>query len=84
MITTLTISTLLAPPRKGKKPFLRIALDWIMTPIVMPISSILFSSLPAIESQTRLMTGKYLEVFRVTVKSTKRSNITEGSDAKTP
>jgi hypothetical protein len=78
MITTLVISTLLAPPRRGKKPFSRIILDWIMTPIVMPISSIIFSSLPALESQTRLMTGKYLGVFRVTVKSTKRSNISEG------
>lgn len=77
MITTLIISTLLAPPRRGKKPFGRILLDWIMTPIILPISNIFFSSLPALESQTRLMTGKYLEVFRVTVKSTKRSNITE-------
>ena len=75
MITTLVISTLLAPPRRGKKPFPRILLDWIMTPIIMPISSIIFSSFPALESQTRLMFGKYLEVFRVTVKSTKRSNI---------
>jgi cellulose synthase/poly-beta-1,6-N-acetylglucosamine synthase-like glycosyltransferase len=77
MITTLVISTLLVPPRRGKKPFSRIILDWVMTPIVMPISSIVFSSLPALESQTRLMIGKRLEVFRVTVKSTKRSNILE-------
>jgi len=77
MIVTLVISTLLAPPRRGKIPFSRIILDWVMTPIIMPISSILFSSFPALESQTRLMVGRYLEVFRVTVKSTKRSNILE-------
>lgn len=77
MIITLIISTLLAPPRRGKKPFFRIMADWVLTPIIMPISSILFSSFPALESQTRLMIGKYLEVFRVTVKSTKRSNIEE-------
>lgn len=77
MVTTLVISTLLVPPRKGKKPVTRIMLDWILTPIVMPISSILFSSLPAFESQTRLMLGKYLEVFRVTKKSIKRSNAME-------
>ena len=77
MIVTLVISTLLAPPRHGKKPFSRIVFDWILTPIIMPISSILFSSFPALESQTRLMIGKPLEVFRVTVKSTKRSNISE-------
>jgi hypothetical protein len=78
MITTLIISTLLVPPHKGKKPFVRIFLDWILTPIILPISNIVFSSLPALESQTRLMFGKYLESFRVTVKSTKRSNLAEG------
>ncbi len=80
MIITLVISTLLMPPRHGKPKFWRITLDWILTPIVMPISSILFSSIPAFESQTRLMLGKYQEVFRVTIKSTKRSNISEGKD----
>ncbi len=74
MIVTLTISTLLMPPRNGKIPVWRIFLDWVMTPVVMTLSSIVFSSLPAFESQTRLMLGKYLDVFRVTVKSTKRSN----------
>lgn len=82
MIVTLVISTLLLPPRRGKRAFGRIALDWIMTPIILPISSILFSSLPAFESQTRLMIGKYLDVFRVTIKSTRRSNISEGNDVK--
>ncbi|MEK7096630.1 MAG: glycosyltransferase family 2 protein [Patescibacteria group bacterium] len=72
MVTTLIISTLLVPPHKGKKPILRIILDWILTPIVLPITNIVFSSIPAIESQTRLMLGKYLE-WKVTVKSTKRS-----------
>ncbi len=74
MIVTLIISTLLVPPHKKRKPVLRIILDWILTPIVLPLSNIFFSSLPALHSQTRLMLGKYLE-YRVTVKSTKRSNI---------
>lgn len=77
MITSLIISTLLVPPKRGKKPILRIIFDWILTPIIMPISSIIFSALPAFESQTRLMLGKYLEVFRVTKKSTKRSFVEE-------
>ena len=81
MIVTLVISTLLVPPYRGKKPFRRIILDWILTPIILPISNIVFSSIPAFESQTRLMFGKYLEVFRVTIKSTKRSNISEGQNA---
>lgn len=81
MIVTLVISTLLLPPppHRTKRSFWRIAYDWILTPIVLPLSSIFFSSLPAFESQTRLMTGKYLEVFRVTIKSTKRSGVTEPS-----
>lgn len=77
MVVTLWISTLLAPPRKGKKPRGRILLDWIMTPIIMPISSIIFSAIPALESQTRLMIGKPLGYFRVTKKSIKRSYIME-------
>lgn len=76
MIVTLTISTLLVPPYRGKKPIGRIFLDWVLTPIVMPLTSIAFSAIPALESQTRLMLGKYLE-FRVTVKSTKRTSIEE-------
>lgn len=73
MITTLILSTMMVPLRKGKKPIGRIFLDWLMTPFVLPISNIIFSSIPALHSQTRLLFGKYLE-FRVTVKSTKRSN----------
>lgn len=78
MVITLIISTLLVPPHRGKKPVVRILLDWILTPILLPVSNIFFSSIPALESQTRLMLGKYLEVFRVTKKSTKRSFIAEG------
>lgn len=72
MIITLTISTLLVPPHRGKKPVERIFWDWILTPIVLPITNIIFSSIPALLSQTNLMLGRHLE-YRVTVKSTKRS-----------
>lgn len=72
MITTLIISTLLVPPHRGKKPIGRIILDWIFTPIALPFTNIAFSSIPALEAQTRLMLGKYLE-YRVTTKSIKRS-----------
>jgi cellulose synthase/poly-beta-1,6-N-acetylglucosamine synthase-like glycosyltransferase len=87
MIATLSITTLLSPPRRGKTPVGRIVLDWILTPVVLPVSNIFFSSIPALESQSRLMIAKYLEIFRVTVKSTKRSNImevTNGEDQKKP
>lgn len=72
MIITLTISTLLVPAKKGKKPTERIIWDWILTPFALPITSILFSSFPALHSQTLLMLGRHLE-YRVTVKSTQRS-----------
>ena len=69
MITTLIISTLLIlPRRKHRKHNRRILYDWILTPIVLPISNIFFSSIPAIESQTKLMLGIKPTVFRVTIK----------------
>ena len=74
MIVTLGISALLMPKHKGKMAIKRILWDWLLTPVVLPISNIIFSSIPALESQTRLALGKYLE-YRVTIKSIKRSNI---------
>ncbi|MEI6144423.1 MAG: glycosyltransferase family 2 protein [Candidatus Berkelbacteria bacterium] len=69
MITTLTISTLLVwPRRKNKKTGWRIVFDWILTPIMLPITNIAFSSIPAFDSQTRLMFGIKPTVFRVTIK----------------
>lgn len=69
MITTLIISTLLVlPRRRSKSTNWRILLDWIMTPFVLPITNIFFSSIPAFDSQTRLMLGIKPKVFRVTIK----------------
>lgn len=67
IVITIFISLLLLPPKPpGYKARHRVLmlLQWGL----MPITTILFSSLPAIESQTRLMFGKYLE-FRVTEKA---------------
>lgn len=47
------------PPRpRGfkKSKYLEMVADWIIT----PVSAIFFSSIPALEAQTRLMFGKYL------------------------
>lgn len=72
MITTLVISTLLVlPRRKSRATNWRIFFDWILTPIVLPITNILFSSLPAFDSQTRLLLGIKPKVFRVTIKHRK-------------
>ncbi|TSC97023.1 MAG: conserved membrane protein of unknown function [Candidatus Berkelbacteria bacterium Licking1014_2] len=66
MAITIIISTLLLPPRpKGHWP--RMFVEWLLSPFLLPLTNIIFGSLPAIDSQTRLMLGKYLE-YRVTVK----------------
>jgi cellulose synthase/poly-beta-1,6-N-acetylglucosamine synthase-like glycosyltransferase len=76
MLTTLIISTILLPPNKKRRfhPRFYIIRDWIITPIILAATNILFSAVPALESQTRLMFKKYLE-FRVTVKSANRSGV---------
>ena len=47
--------------------YLEMIADWIVT----PISAVVFGSIPALESQTRLMLGQYL-TFWVTPKITKK------------
>ena len=52
-------SILLLPPRPiqlGRKKYLILALEWLLLPIIM----IFFTSLPALDAQTRWMLGKYL------------------------
>jgi hypothetical protein len=54
-----------APPRGWSITHRVIAtLQWILLPIV----GVLFSNLPALDAQTRLLTGRYLE-YRVTEKA---------------
>lgn len=63
------ISTILLPPKPQGRWFTKYAemiLQWILFPFCM----IIFGSIPAIESQTRLMLGKYLG-FWVTEKARK-------------
>ncbi len=53
---------MLLPPRKGKIGFTKRAM-MILQWLFLPITLVLFGSLPAVESQTRLMLGKYLGFF---------------------
>lgn len=71
LIVTVLISFRLLPPRpakyrKGKEIFM--LLQWIL----MPITSILYQSIAAFYSQTRLMLGAYMEKFDVTKKVIKK------------
>lgn len=67
LIVTLSISTLMLPPRPKKSFNFSILFEWIISPIMLPVSNVVFSSFAAIDAQTRLFLGKYLG-FRVTEK----------------
>ncbi len=69
-LVIMIIDALLNPHYKSKvKHFLHpiTYLQWL----ILPITGFFFGSLPGLESQTRLMLGKYLE-YRVTEKVTKK------------
>lgn len=66
LVISVCISILLLPPKPrgfGRRKSLEMVLQWIC----IPITAIVFSSLPAIDAQTRLMLGKYM-TFWVTEK----------------
>lgn len=68
LVTTFIISMLIVPARPNNKtPLLSLGmmLQWLLVPIV----TIFFGSLPAIDSQTRLMLGKYMGEFWVADKA---------------
>jgi hypothetical protein len=70
LVVTISLSLLSLPPRPkryGKVRVLGMLLQWFL----LPFTSIAFGSLAAINSQTRLMLGKYLE-FYVTEKATRK------------
>jgi hypothetical protein len=67
LVFSAVVSTLLLPKRKkgyGIVDNITILAQWI----ILPLSVIIFGAIPALESQTRMMMGKYLG-FWVTPKS---------------
>jgi hypothetical protein len=67
LLVLIFIEDQLAPPRPsdwGIRMHLVSRLQWVFLPIV----GVIFTNLPALDAQTRLLTGKYLE-YRVTEKA---------------
>lgn len=73
LFTTIYVNEKACPPRPKEWPFYKKAwsfLQWFLVPIVL----VSITTIPAIDAQTSLMTGRYLE-FRTTNKA--RKSITE-------
>ena len=67
LIVSMFLSLMLLPPRPekyGRKRYIYMFLQWFLVPITAPI----LGAFPAIESQTRMMLGKYFGEFWVTEK----------------
>ena len=71
IVVTLFLSIKLLPPkpeRYSKWRYIPMSLQWLL----MPFTSIVFASTAALNSQTRLMFKKYLDVFDSTIKVVKK------------
>lgn len=70
LVISMSLSFLLMPPRPAKYSKWRniyMLLQWVLVPIIAPF----LGSLPAIDSQTRILLGKYFGEFWVTEKMRK-------------
>jgi hypothetical protein len=71
------------PDRYKRHRWARILLQWVYQPIITLFTSILYGSVAALNSQTRLMFGWYLDKFDVTekaVRTTSGETITSDAD----
>jgi hypothetical protein len=67
LIIAVSLSFLLLPPkpkRYSKWKYLNMFFQWFLVPIIAPF----LGALPAIDSQTRLMLGRYFGSFWITEK----------------
>jgi hypothetical protein len=70
LLTTIMLSFFLLPKAETKNALLKkigLAFEWLFVPLIV----VFLSALPALDAQTRLMFGKYME-FWVTEKTRKR------------
>lgn len=74
MIVSLVISRLLLPPRPKHRLTSNDLVEWILTPFLLPITNIIFASMPAIDAQQRIARGKEIG-FRVTEKAVERATL---------
>lgn len=82
MIGSMAVASLIVPPRPGKKVWywLNIIKEWLLAPILLSLTAIAFSALPAIDSQTRLLLNKSFTVFNVTKKVAVPSGVVRVGD----
>ncbi len=67
LVVSMFLSLMLLPPRPAKysrKRYIYMFLQWILVPITAPF----LGAMPAVDSQTRIMLGKYFGEFWVTEK----------------
>lgn len=69
LFVTIWISIISLPPKPARYNHGR-SLGMLAQWLLMPVTSIMFSTVAALDAQTRLMLGKYMD-FRVTEKATK-------------
>lgn len=75
LMTTILLSLKMLPPRpkEVKTPRILMILQWLL----MPVVAIVYQSFAAFYSQTRLLTGNYMEKFDVTKKVVKTKKETK-------
>jgi hypothetical protein len=67
LLVLIYVEEQIAPPRPATWGLRHRFLSWVQW-ILLPVVGLIFSNLPALDAQTRLMTGRYLE-YRVTEKA---------------
>jgi hypothetical protein len=81
MIVSMSVASIIVPPRPGSRGsrILFLIREWVLAPVMLSISAIFFSALPALNSQTRLLLNRPFTVFNVTKKTAVPGGIVRAS-----